>query len=208
MLTALACRDIRPPTAPGGISGYRLDGIVADNAGFPVAGAAVYVYYSADDAGPGPIDTVKVVVTDSTKTVDISVYTTAYRFVRTPYFGFRSPGPIPRFTWDGHDENGQLVGSGMYLIGYQIGDTVYKYSRIVVDGLATDTTDGNGRFSITQDHLPVGKIFDSYDGTGAYTSTLRISPDVSIILRKGGVESSLTTIPLVKDQVTTATFTL
>lgn len=208
MLAALSCRDIRPPTAPADIAGYRIDGALTDADGFPVSGAEVVLFYTADDAGFGPIDTVQAVVTDSTKTVDVSVYTLSYRFVRTLYFGLRHPGPIPRFIWDGRDDNNRLVPSGMYLVGYQIGDTVYKYVPVVVDGLATDTTDGNGNFSITNANLPIGRLFDYYDAGGTYVSTLRIAPAIDLIFRKGSVESSYTSIPLVKDKVTSASFTL
>ncbi len=205
-LVTLSCRDIQPPTTPPIISGFQLNGVFSLASGVPIEGASVRLYLDYEDAGTGQTDTVQVVVTDSTKPVDVSVYTSKLFFVKTLFLGRRSPGPIPRYFWNGYDEHGVLQPSGRYLIGYQIGDSVYKFSPFLLNGQITATTNNLGEFIIHSENLPVDAIIDRYDPSGVYLATLHLLPSVEVDFEKGTERTDVFIVPLSRDRVTFASF--
>jgi len=206
-LLALSCRDIAPVTTTGAVTGYQFAGILSASDGAPVQGASVRLYYYYDDTQTGPVDTIAVIVTDTTKAVDVSVYTTSYFFLRTLFFGYRHAGPVPRFTWDGLDRNGTQMPSGKYLIGYQVGDTLVKFSPVLVDGEISARTDGLGQFRLSNANLPVGDLFDFYTSDGSFGATLRVAPVITLEFQKQSLRAIYSSIPLLKDKVTTGAFT-
>ncbi len=207
-LLALSCRDIQPVSQFVSTQGYRLDGIVTSANGIPLSGVEVRLYYNYDFYGSNPIDTQRVIVRDSTKIVDIAVYTPKLVFIRQLFLGYRSPGTVPRANWDGRDEFGAPVPSGKYFIRYVVDTTIVKYSTVVVDGHLTSTTDNNGSFEIGPDNLPVGTIFDAYFIDGSYDATYEVIPSVDVLLHKSTLTKGYTGIALGLNQVTTITLTL
>jgi hypothetical protein len=203
-----SCRDIQPFQSSIPAQGYQLNGTVTSSNGIPLDSVGVRLYYESDPVGYDPIDTQQVIVRDSTRIVDVAVYTPNLAFVKQLYFNYRPAGPVPHFLWDERDQNGAPVPSGEYLIRYAIDTLVVKYSVVVIDGHTTATTDGFGRFTITAAHLPVGVEFDAYTPDNTYDMTRRVGPAVDLIFYKGGLQVEYRVVQLKKDQITTAAFTL
>jgi hypothetical protein len=203
-LVLSSCRDIEPVNSVAAVTGYQFAGLLTTPDGAPVQGASVRVYFYYD-THTGPIDTIAVVVTDTTKAVDVSVYTVSYRFVRTLFFGYRHSGPVPRFIWNGLDEKAAQMPSGKYYIGYQVGDSLVKFSPVLLDGEISATTDGLGQFRLT--NLPVGELFDVYHLDGSYDTTLSVAPAIDLVFQKQGRQVPYIDIPLLDNKITTGAFT-
>jgi hypothetical protein len=204
----VSCRDIEPFQTSTPIQGYQLNGTVTSANGIPLDSVSVRLYYDYDIISYDPIDTQQVIVTDSTRIVDVAVYTPALVFVRQLFFNYLHTGPVRHFLWDERDEHGATVPSGEYLIRYAIDTAVVKFSVVVIEGHVTAVTDGLGHFVIRGDRLPVGTVFDSYTTQNAYDMTLRVRPDVGLVLLKAAKRADYPSIQLKKDQITTAGFTL
>ncbi len=204
----VSCRDIQPFENVSPVQGYQLNGTITSQNGIPIDSANVRVYYEYDLVGYDPIDTQQVIVTDSTKILDVAVYTPKFMFVRQLYLNYRQRGPVPRFAWDQRNQQGASVPSGEYLIRYAIDTTIVKYSVIVIDGHISATTDALGRFTLGADRLPVGVVFDAYATDNTYDATFRVRPVLDLILLKGGLESEYPNVQLNLNQITTAGFTL
>lgn len=208
-LITLACREIQPPLESQSIKGYQFNGIVTTDNGYRLPGVNISLYFWYDKIGETPTDTQQVIVTNVTQIVDISVFTLKYDLVRTIYFDRRSrTGPIPRFFWDGKDDNKEHVASGMYLIRYYVGDSVIKYTPVVVEGHVTAESDGNGTFTIGNDNLPIGKLFDYYDSIGTFKGVNRILPKITLKLQRYDRGSKYSTTELMKDKIISGTFIL
>jgi len=203
-----SCRDIQTFQMLSLIQGYQLNGTVTSMNGIPLDSVVVRLYYGYDIVSYDPVDTQRVVVTDSTRIVDVSVYTPELVFVRQLFFNYVHRGPLPHFTWDERDEHGTLVPSGEYWIRYAIDTAVIKYSVVVIDGRITAATDGLGRFVIPGEHLPVGTVFDAYTPENIYDVTLRVKAEVNLVLFKAGLQAEYPSVQLKKDQITTVAFTL
>ena len=203
-----SCRDVQPSQTSSVIQGFQLDGTVTSANGIPLDSVSVRLYYDFHDFGNDPVDTQQVVVTDSTRIVDVSVYTPKLVFIRQLFFNYRRTGPVPRFTWDQRDQHGALVPSGEYWIRYAIDTAVVKYSVVVIDGRITALTDRLGHFVIPGEHLPVGTVFDAYTPENVYDATVRVGSDVGLILFKAGLQVEYPYVQLKKNQITTALFTL
>lgn len=203
-----SCRDIQPFETSSSIQGYRLSGTVTSANGIPIDSAGVRLFYYYDVVSYNPVDTQAVIVTDSTRIVDVSVYTPNLVFVRQLFFNYLHTGPVPHFSWNELDQHGVPVPSGEYWIRYAIDTLVVKYSIVVVEGHTTATTDGLGRFIIPVEHLPVGTVFDAYTPVNVYDVTLRVRPAVRLLLLKAGLRAEYPSVQLKKDQITTAVFTL
>ncbi len=204
---ALSCREIQPLGDDTVINGYQLDGVVTTANGVPIGGVAVRLWYYYLPVYSGPTDTLQVFVTDSTKIVDIAVYTPDYHFVRQIFLGYRSPGPLPRYRWDGFDQFGNVAPSGKYLIRYAIDTVIYKYSPLVIDGRITAQTDPLGRFTLKGAQLPVGDVFDFWNGP-AYDGTSEIDAQIGIDLTKLSSFKRYEAVALTKDRITNYNFTL
>jgi hypothetical protein len=208
-LITLACREIQTPFESQSVKGYQFSGIVTTDNGYRLPGVNVSLYFWYDKISETLTDTQQVIVTDVMQIVDISVFTLKYDLVRTIYFDRRSQtGPLPRFYWDGKDDNKELVASGMYLIRYYVGDSTIKYSPVVVDGHVTAESDGDGMFTIGNDNLPIGKRFDYYDSTGTFKGVNIILPKITLKLQRYDRGSKYGKIELMKDKITRGTFIL
>jgi len=205
----LSCREIEPYTESSSTTDYQFNGIVMDSSGIAIQDLAVSLYYYYDSVAALPTDTQQVIVTDSMKVVDITVFTLEHDFISTIFLGFwHRTGPIQRIWWDGLDWMYRPVGSGMYLIRYYIDTAVVKYSPVVLDGRRTDTTDRRGRFTIEYNNLPIGKQFDYYDSTGSFKAVYKILPMIKLKLQFPDRSAMYDSVKLFKDRVTNGTFIL
>ena len=203
----LSCRDVQPVEQAATIEGYQLHGTVTAANGAPLDSVEVRLYYIYNVVQQTPIDTQLVVVTDSTKILDISVYTLTYRFIRELYFGYRRTGVIPRFRWDGRDTEGVPVPSGKYFIRYLIDTVVVKYSPVVVDGNPTAFTDASGHFTIRNDSFPIRELFDLYNAENLYIGTYEVLPVIDLEFRKLNLRRTYR-VELTRDRATPGMFTL
>lgn len=206
-LVLLSCRDIQPVESDTIISGYQLNGVVTTANGVPVEDVEVRLYYNYTLVRTTPIDSVPVVVTDSTDIVDIAVYTQRYEFVRQLFLSYLPVGLVPRARWDGRDTSGTPVPSGKYLIRYVVDTVIVKYSPVLISRNHTSTTDSFGRFIIPTDRFPIGELFDFYDSQNSYTGTYTVNPHIGLEFRKLNFRTSYS-IELLKDQITSIVFTL
>jgi len=206
-LVVLSCREIRPLEPSNAITGYQIDGIVTTLNGIPLDSVAVIVYYSYTPVSETPLDTVQMFVTDTTKTLRVSVYTTRFVPVRVLYRGNPHRGFLPRYSWDGRDDRGHFVQSGKYLIRYVYDTTVVKTVPYLAEGLQTAITNSSGEFTIPNDNLPVGELFDFYFSNGTYDATYQVEPEVELIFSRGVYQSPYDVV-LQKDAVTQGVFKL
>jgi len=204
----LSCRDVQPLPVSTPVSGYQLNGILTTSNSIPISGAQVILYYNYIPVDYGPVDSIQVVVRDTSVTVDVSVVTTGYDFVVTLFHGHRSAGPLPPYFWNGTDARGALRPSGKYLIRYSLGSTIVKYSTFILEGTPTATTDVNGLFTITDDHFPIGEVFDVYNDDGSYYGTLELIPNVALQFQYGSHASVFPSVDLTPDYITFGAFTL
>jgi hypothetical protein len=203
----LSCREIRQFQPIDIISGYELQGEVTSKNGIPLDSVSVRLYYTYDYLGPQQLDTIPVIITDSTKIVFVAVYSKAGAYVQTLYFNFHSPGILPTYLWDGRGEGGEPVPSGEYVIVYSYGSTVVKQVPVIADGNVTATTDRNGNFTLPNSCFPVGGVFGMYADNGEYVGAFRVLQDVEIVLRRGEVVSAPFDVTMTKDLITRRVFT-
>jgi hypothetical protein len=208
-LLTIACREIEPYNQSSSMKGYQFNGIITDSAGYVLRDVVVSLYYYYDSVAATPTDTQQVIVTDSMKIVDISVYTLQYEFIRTLFLG-RMPqtGPIRRQYWNGRNSQNQQVGSGMYLIRYYVDTAVVKFSPIVIDGAPTDTTDRLGHFAILKNNLPIGEQFDYYDSSRTFKAVYKILPMIKLNFQYQDRSVTYDSIQLVKGKITNGSFIL
>jgi hypothetical protein len=208
-VAAFSCRAIEPYYDSQNIRGYRVDGILTTANGIPVEGAMVELYYYYRYNSDRPVDSVQAIVTDSSQMINISVYTTDYKFLRTLYFGRANmTGPIPHYEWDGKDLHGESVSSGKYLIRYVIDSTVIKYSTEILDGQVSAITDQGGQFSILDGNLPVGELFDVYFLNGQFYASYQVEERIALVFVHGDRRSEFLPLDIHKDKITTGAFTL
>lgn len=206
---ALSCREIEPYYDPEYVRGYQVNGILTTANGIPVDSAGVQLYYYYRYYGDQPVDTTEAIVTDSSQMIDVSVYTKEYVFLKTLYSGRAGfTGRIPYIDWDGNDSQGVSMPSGKYLIRYVIDSVFIKYSTTVLHGQVSVLTDGWGNFSIPNECLPVGEIFDIYYLNGQYYVTYQVEPRIALVFIRGDKRTDYFTVELQKDKITTGAFTL
>ena len=203
-----SCREIQPLQPSHSVNGYQLSGIVTTPDGLPLSGVEIRVFYNYDLVQNTPIDTQQVVVRDSSKIVDVAVYTSNYRLVQELFLGYRPTGPVPRFTWNGFDGDGNLVPSGKYLMRYVVDTVIVKYSTLIVDGHPTTLSDTSGHFTLTADRLPIDEVFDHYRLNNTYEGTYVVLPAIDITLKKSTLSKTYTGITLVRNRIMSIAFTL
>ena len=208
-LLTITCREIEPYNQSSSLKGYQFSGTLTDSTGYVLRDAVVSLYYYYDSVATTPTDTQQVIVTDSMKIVDISVYTLQYEFIKTLFLG-RMPqtGPIRRQFWNGRDSQNHQVGSGMYLIRYYVDTAVVKFSPFVIDGAPTDTTDRFGHFAIQKNNLPIGEQFDYYDSTRSFQAVYKILPMIKLNFQYQDRIVTYDSIQLVKGKITNGSFIL
>ena len=203
-----SCREIQPYEIQPHVNGYRLDGTVTTANGVPIKDVDVRLYYYYHRVSDTPIDTQRVYVADSTRIVDVAVYCPDNTFVRQLFLGYRAPGYLPRYRWDGFDYNGVPAPGGKYLIRYVVDTAIVKYSPVLLDGRTTATTDVFGQFTLDGNRLPIGDRFDIYDFANMYFGTYEVTPEIDIRLKKLTLSKLYTAIILTKDNIITRSFTL
>jgi hypothetical protein len=119
----LSCREILPVEPEEITDGYLIKGNVTNQSGTPLENVDVILYYETNWYSDSPSDTNIAVVTDTTKFVTIEVVTLKNIAVKKLFTGKMPLGPIPRYSWNGYNDNGGLVAAGYYLIRYML-DTV------------------------------------------------------------------------------------
>ena len=204
----ISCREIQPFQPVSAIQGYRLDGIVTSANGIPLAGVQLILYYNYDYYSTTPVDTQKVIVGPATRVVDVAIYTPSHILVRQLFYGYHAPGPLLPISWDGKDAKGVSVPSGEYLMRFALDNVVIKYTTLIIDGDVTAVTDSTGRFSIGQDNLPVGAIFDNYFSNNTYDATYIVLSTIDMVVLKPPLEKTYSGIQLSTDQLTTIALTL
>ncbi len=205
-LSFFRCRDVQPFGTTSPIQGYQINGIVTSANGIPIDSVDVILdYYVQPQAVP--LDTDRVFLADSTQLLDIAVYTPQNTRVRELYHGTHAAGLLPRTYWDGLDDGGNSMPSGKYFIRYTISNEIAKQVPTLVYLHSTTMTANGGQFTISNDRLPIGDIFDIFDASGTYVETVQIVPDIILVLKKLSLGQSYD-VTLVKDQITTRTFIL
>ncbi len=208
-MVVVACREVLPLESEPVISGYQLNGSVTTINGTPIDSVQVQLYYNYTYAGDLPTDTVQVVVVNSSKILDIAVYTPSFQFVRQLFLGFRPAGVVPRVQWDGIDLHGVHVPSGKYLIRYVVDTAIVKYSPVLIDGARSATTNAAGTFSLASDRFPIGESFDIYDDfTGRYQGTYTVTSTIDLALRKPPLHADYLNVDMEKGKIIIKAFTL
>ena len=208
IFVSLSCREVRPFENVLQIHGYQLDGEVTTSTGVAVEGVDVRLYFNYQYVSDTPVDTQTVYVSDPSKPVDIAVYNRDLAFVKQLFLGYRSVGPLPRWTWDGFDAAGKSVPGGKYFIRYVVDTVIVKYSPVLVDGHVTSTSTTGGTFTIAAPNLPIGDSFDLYDQNYLYAGTYEIVPVIDLTLRKGNTRAAYSGISLRRNQITKNVFIL
>jgi hypothetical protein len=207
-LLSLSCRDVQPVFVSEQISGYYLRGIVTTASGTPIDSVEVILYYNYSYIGSTPIDTITVTVPDASTHVNVAVYTMKNVFIRTLFSGtMPHAGIISSFAWNGLDEYGHAVPSGLYQIRYTVGSTIVKNTPYIIDGHPTARTDSTGYFTLTNENLPIGNRFDASSSDIPSVGVYQITPQITVQFLKNNVASSYTSLWLTRDEVTYHTFT-
>jgi hypothetical protein len=208
-VASFSCREIEPFYGSQNIQGYQVDGILTTSNGIPIEGARVELYYYYRYNSEQSVDSVQAVVTDSSQMIDVSVYTTDYEYLKTLYSGRAGmTGLIPYYVWDGKDWHGDTLPSGKYLIRYVIDNTIIKYSTTILEGHVSAVTDYRGMFSISNEHLPIGELFDVYFLSGQFYASYQVEERIELVFRYGYARSGFIPLDLQKNKITTGAFTL
>lgn len=203
-----SCREIQPLDSRSAIQGYQLEGTVTSSNGIPVDGVDVRLYYSYQYISATRVDTQIVRVTDPTRPVGVSVYSSNFNFVRELFLGYMPVGVVPRWPWDGNDQNGNPVPSGKYLVRYSVDTAIVKFSPVIVEGHITVKSDAAGEFILNSRFLPIGERFDLYDQFEQFAGAYQVLPRIHLTLRKGNVHATYRDIPLTRNTITRNVFTI
>ena len=159
------------------INGYRIEGQVLDGFLRPLVGVRVILYYglafaSGDSVSRAYSPTVQ------GEYVTVEVKNAAGQAVRVLFAGPAPQDSMFYVPWDGRDDGGAIVRSGMYAVTYTVTGTVKKSYRQIVDGNQNDTTNVEGRFVIPEADLPIGEIAPYYDSTDEFVGEFEITDQV------------------------------
>jgi hypothetical protein len=189
LIALFSCREIIPVETEEKISGYQINGSVTNQSGTPIQNVNVVLYYDTEEISDTQMDTATAFVTDTSQIVTVEIFNVNNILVKKIFFGKMNIGLVPQLFWNGLNDKGDEVVSGYYIMRYKIDSSVVKESPLIVDGHVSARTDSIGRFIISNDCLPVGKIYDRYlqnNFQGAYI----ISPSVVLTLIDGNLERS------------------
>jgi hypothetical protein len=206
-MITLSCREIQPSDVPYTVQGYQINGTVLNANSIPLEGVDVILYYNFALAQTTPLDAQQVIVTDSTRTVFVGVFVEPNMCIRELFFRHRSPGPVPHFYWDERDDSGHEVPSGKYLIRYVYDTMIVKDVPWIANGHCTATTNSFGRFTITNEHFPIGELFDIYSNADQYMETDKVLSVIYLELYKSDLHARYT-VTLNQNAITKRTFTL
>lgn len=136
-------------------AGYKIQGIVTDRIGNPVAGVNVSVWYEYDLVDRNPAPSKDFSVTDSTKTVSVVVRNRADQVIRTIFSG-TLPAGNHVYDWDMKNANGTDPPSSTYTVHYLVDGVSQKSYSVTVSGTVVVVTDVQGQYTIPDENLPVG----------------------------------------------------
>jgi hypothetical protein len=192
IVVSLSCRDITPyePYVP--IARYGLSGRVTSANGVAIESVAVSISYNFIQYDTTQLDTVNIIVDSRLHIYSVDVFDIHGLRVRNLYFDYPQLGAFPRFFWDARDDSFHLVKSGKYFIRYVRDATILKVVPYLVDGLVTARTDNDGNFTVGQDNLPVGELFDLYSYGGTFEGVYQVTRDINVDLAKATLHRGYT----------------
>lgn len=207
--TILSCREYNPFGAPIPIEGYRLSGKVISPNGIPLSNVSVNVLYYYYEYSATPIDSENIIIPDTLRYMDVSVFTPSGTYVRSLYQGYPPEGIFPRKYWNERDDSGRAVPSGKYLIRYEYNSVIVKETPYIVENTITAVTNASGEFTLTRDALPVGELFDIYDvdNPGHFFGAYRVTSRLRLIFTRGTM-TGRDDFDVLKNSVTRRVFTL
>jgi hypothetical protein len=204
-----SCRDIESPAVLGGIDGYELSGKITTSSGIPVDSVSVSLFYYYEYISNRQLDTIPIIITDTAQVLDVTILSNKFKLIHTLFHGrFRDLGPIQKMFWNGRDDNNKPVPSGLYYMSFSIDSVFVKRNSIIVDGNVTAYTDLYGRFTLMNNCLPVGQLFDAYNDDGSYYGVLKVEPKIALTLSKGGSHAEYESIHLSLNSITKLALTL
>ena len=182
------------------IAGYRIEGKLIDDFQRPLTGVEVFLYYdlallSGDSTSRAYIPTVQ------SEVVTVDVKDTTGQVIRLVFSGPAPQDSAVYFFWDGRNDSGDVVRSGIYLISYTVASVVKKSYRMIVDGNLNCVTDTGGRFVIPGTDLPVDDIAPYYDSSDSFVGQFQITSDVFLRFITPTFDRSFR-VSLVKNKIT------
>jgi hypothetical protein len=188
------------------ITGYRIEGKLIDDFQRPLTGVEVFLYYgiafvSGDSISRAYIPTVQ------SEVVTVDVKDTTGQVVRLLFSGPAPQDLAVYFFWDGRNDSGDAVRSGIYKISYTVASVVKKSYRMIVDGNLNGVTDTGGRFVIPGTDLPVDDIAPYYDSSDSFVGQYQITSDVFLRFITPTFDRAFK-VPLIKNKITDGSRTL
>ncbi len=209
ILCFAACREIRTLEPETDTVGYQLTGTVTNSNGIPLDSVSVRLYYSSVPVQFSPLDTVRVIINDSTKFLFVVVYDINFQPVRNLFIGKMPLGQVSHIPWDQTDDSGRFVLSGKYYTKYEYNGAVAKIDSYLVDSHRIALTNSDGEFTLTNSQLPVGEKFDFYNSSdNVYVATYKVLPEVLLIFYRGALQSPLYRVSLQQNKITRGVFKL
>jgi hypothetical protein len=202
-LLVFSCRDIESPSELGNINGYEVRGRVATKNGIPIDSVQVSLFYYYDYIGNQQLDTVEIIITDTMQVLDVTVFTNKFKEVRKIFSGrWKKLGPVQHIYWNGRDDNNNPAPSGLYYMIFTLDSAVIKRNNMIIEGNVTTVTDYYGRFTLPNETLPVGAVFDAYNDDGSFYGVLKIEPKIALSLNKRQSVATYESIQLTKNTIT------
>jgi hypothetical protein len=192
MVASLSCREITPFEAYVPVAQYGLSGRVRTANGVSIESVAVRISYNFERYDTTQLDTVTINVDSRAHIYSVDVFDIHGAHVRRLYFDYPAIGVFPRLSWDARDDSMRLVKSGKYYIRYVRDRTILKTVPYLVDGLVTAYTDQDGNFTVGQDNLPIGELFDIYYYGGSFAGVYQVTGDVTIDFSKATLQQEYT----------------
>ncbi len=189
-----------------------LTGIVVDESGHPVVGAAVGIMYrieghpilwGPDKTSPDkPQNTFSFVLLDP-QSVRIEIHSYNHQLVRVIFDGELQARGY-EFVWDGTNDSGQFVLPGVYYVkiirenGPVEERDVFKnfYEPEEIFRARHATTNHLGKFRISRDLLAIGEVMEFLDEQGEVVSSSRISHNIKVmaVVENSGVLTSTSAV--------------
>jgi hypothetical protein len=171
---------------------YGLSGRVRSANGVAIESVAVRISYNLEQYDTTQLDTVNIVVNSRLHFYTVDVYNVHGAHVRKLYSDYPQLGTFPRFSWNARDDSNHYVRSGKYFIRYARDTEILKIVPCLVDGLVTAYTDADGNFTVGEDNLPIGELFDLYNYSGTFAGVYQVTRDVTIDLSKATLHQGYT----------------
>jgi len=159
------------------IDGYRIEGAIVDDFLRPLAGVQVILFYSLAFANGDSVDRAYSPSSPG-EFVTVEVKSWTNQTVRVLFAGQAPQDSMLYVPWDGRDDSGSVVRSGIYTVTYTVSSVVRKSFRLIVHGNQNAVTDAEGKFVIPESDLPVDEIAPYYDSNDAFVGQFQFSDQV------------------------------